>query len=53
MVVCRSPHSAMVNWEAPVNNGATVTEYRVEWQHKTDLDFMQVKTNSYLTFIMN
>jgi hypothetical protein len=34
----------MVNWEAPVNNGATVTEYRVEWQHKTDLDFMQVKT---------
>lgn len=42
MVVCRSPHSAMVNWEPPVNNGATVTEYRVEWQHKLDLDFMQL-----------
>lgn len=42
MVICRSPHSAMVNWEAPVNNGATITEYRVEWQHKSDLDFMQL-----------
>lgn len=42
VIQCRSPHSAMIQWEAPVNNGATITDYRVEWQHKSDLDFMQL-----------
>ena len=43
MVTCRSPHSAIVSWEAPVNNGATITDYRLEWQHKSDItDFSQV-----------
>ena len=39
---CRSPHSAIVSWEEPVNNGATITDYRLEWQQKTDADFTQV-----------
>jgi len=31
-VHCRSPHSAIVTWEEPACNGATITEYRLEWQ---------------------
>lgn len=41
--VARSAHSAMVSWEGPVNNGATITEYRLEWQQKPEQDFSQVR----------
>lgn len=41
-VHCRSPHSATVSWEEPLNNGATVTEYRLEWQPPNQQDFTQV-----------
>ncbi|KAG9491830.1 hypothetical protein GDO78_000368 [Eleutherodactylus coqui] len=30
-VTCRSATCALIHWEAPNNNGAEVTEYRVEW----------------------
>uniref|UniRef100_A0A8C4NCH8 Fibronectin type III domain containing 3A n=1 Tax=Eptatretus burgeri TaxID=7764 RepID=A0A8C4NCH8_EPTBU len=30
-VTCRSATSATVSWESPLNNGAEVTEYRLEW----------------------
>ncbi|KAK3095390.1 hypothetical protein FSP39_014126 [Pinctada imbricata] len=43
VVTCRSPQSAIVCWEAPVNNGATITDYKLEWQHKSDVtDFSQL-----------
>lgn len=41
-VHCRSPHGAVVTWEEPVNNGATIVEYRLEWQQRTDAEFTQV-----------
>ncbi len=40
---CKSPHVAHVTWEQPVNNGATITEYRLEWQTKADVEFLQVR----------
>uniref|UniRef100_A0A8C3TKN4 Fibronectin type-III domain-containing protein 3A n=1 Tax=Chelydra serpentina TaxID=8475 RepID=A0A8C3TKN4_CHESE len=30
-VTCRSATCAQVYWEVPVNNGADITEYRLEW----------------------
>ncbi|KAG1932870.1 fibronectin type III domain-containing protein 3B [Pimephales promelas] len=30
-VTCKSPTCAVVSWEAPVCNGAAVSEYRLEW----------------------
>ncbi|XP_021372749.1 fibronectin type-III domain-containing protein 3A-like isoform X2 [Mizuhopecten yessoensis] len=50
LVNCRSPHSAMVLWDSPVNNGATITDYRLEWQHKSDLDFTQLYFGSNMNY---
>jgi len=41
-VSCRSPHCATITWEEPVNNGARITDYRLEWQQRTDTEFVQV-----------
>ncbi|XP_059174236.1 fibronectin type-III domain-containing protein 3A-like isoform X2 [Physella acuta] len=42
-VLCRSAHNALVSWEEPFNNGANISEYRLEWQQKTDTaDFTQL-----------
>ncbi|XP_063808083.1 fibronectin type-III domain-containing protein 3A isoform X5 [Pseudophryne corroboree] len=30
-ITCRSATCALIHWEAPNNNGAEITEYRVEW----------------------
>ncbi|XP_052830846.1 fibronectin type-III domain-containing protein 3A, partial [Octopus bimaculoides] len=38
----KSPHCIQLSWEKPVNNGATITDYRLEWQQKTNLDFTQL-----------
>ena len=38
----KSPHVIQVTWEEPVNNGATITEYRLEWQTRVDAEFSQV-----------
>ncbi|XP_052239608.1 fibronectin type-III domain-containing protein 3A-like isoform X2 [Dreissena polymorpha] len=46
----RSAHSVYITWEGPVNNGATITEYRLEWQLKPDTDFAQLFTGSATNF---
>ncbi|GAB6022917.1 Fibronectin type III domain-containing protein 3B [Chamberlinius hualienensis] len=33
-VICRSPHSVIASWNEPANNGAPITEYRLEWSQK-------------------
>eukprot|EP00105_Crassostrea_gigas_P017957 XP_011435920.1 PREDICTED: fibronectin type-III domain-containing protein 3A isoform X3 [Crassostrea gigas] len=44
-VACKSAYSALVSWEPPVNNGATITDYRLEWQQKTEVtDFAMLYT---------
>jgi predicted phage tail protein len=50
MVHCKSPHSIVINWEEPVNNGATITEYRLECQSKADGEFTQLYFGSALTY---
>lgn len=51
--VARSAHSATVTWEGPVNNGATITDYRLEWQQKAEQDFQLVgDTGSFLRIIL-
>ncbi|XP_052782735.1 fibronectin type-III domain-containing protein 3A-like isoform X3 [Mya arenaria] len=47
---CRSPHSALISWEGPVNNGATITDYRLEWQLKPETDFTQIYYGSNTNF---
>ena len=47
---CKSPHIALVSWEEPVNNGATITEYRLEWQQKTDAEFSQLYFGSAVNY---
>ena len=42
LLSAKSPHVAQVTWEEPVNNGATITEYRLEWQQRADAEFSQV-----------
>lgn len=34
----------VVSWDEPRNNGAPITEYRLEWQPKEDLDFVPVSS---------
>lgn len=41
-VHCRSPHCCVVTWDEPLNNGATITEYKLEWQARPEADFVQV-----------
>ena len=42
-LTCRSPHSALVMWDEPFNNGAAISEYRLEWTQTPDAqDFSQV-----------
>ncbi|XP_041356067.1 fibronectin type-III domain-containing protein 3A-like [Gigantopelta aegis] len=48
---CKSPHSAIISWEEPFNNGAAITEYRLEWQHKLDNnEFSQLYFGPCLTY---
>ncbi|CAH1781329.1 unnamed protein product [Owenia fusiformis] len=49
-VHCKSPHSAMIWWEEPVNNGATITDYRLEWSTGGDSDFTQLYYGPGLTY---
>lgn len=41
-VECRSANSAFISWEEGVNNGASITEYRLEWSRKENESFMQL-----------
>ena len=38
--------SAAISWEEPLNNGAMITEYRLEWQTRPDADFAQLYIGS-------
>ncbi|KAK2143631.1 hypothetical protein LSH36_825g03009 [Paralvinella palmiformis] len=49
-VSCRSPHCATITWEEPVNNGARITDYRLEWQQRTDTEFVQLYCGSALSY---
>ena len=46
----KSPHSAAINWEPPVNNGATITEYRLEWQPRGEGEFIQLYFGSGINY---
>nr|ACD54755.1 unknown [Adineta vaga] len=41
-VECRTANSAYISWEEGVNNGGTITEYRLEWSRKENDSFMQL-----------
>ncbi|KAL8559262.1 hypothetical protein ACOMHN_040386 [Nucella lapillus] len=50
-LACRSPHSALVTWEEPFNNGATIAEYRLEWTQTPDAhDFSQLYVGPNLSY---
>lgn len=40
LVECQSANSALLSWEEGVNNGAAITEYRLEWSRKESDSFM-------------
>ncbi|GFR67277.1 fibronectin type-III domain-containing protein 3a [Elysia marginata] len=51
LVTCRSSHSALVSWDEPFNNGALVSEYRLEWQQRSDaVDFTQLYLGPNMSF---
>lgn len=56
-ITCRSPHLVYLSWEEPLNNGAIITEYRIDWsqnsQEETDYEatFSLVSFNNYLSLI--
>ena len=45
-VECRGPSSAALEWEEPLNNGATIEEYRLEWRPASHDDYSLVSTAS-------
>jgi len=47
----KSPTVAVICWQEPVSNGATVSEYHLEWTFREDQDFMPVSTYTYVSFI--
>ncbi|CAF1136420.1 unnamed protein product, partial [Didymodactylos carnosus] len=42
LVQCRAVNSAIITWEEGVNNGAAITEYRLEWSRKEGDSFTQL-----------
>ncbi|CAF1284500.1 unnamed protein product [Rotaria sordida] len=49
-VECRTANSAIINWEEGVNNGAAITEYRLEWSRKENDSFMQLYCGTNCTY---
>ncbi|XP_074657829.1 fibronectin type-III domain-containing protein 3A-like isoform X1 [Tubulanus polymorphus] len=49
-VNCKAPHSAIITWEEPVNNGATVTDYKLEWTQCSESDFTQLYYGSCISY---
>ncbi|CAF0733122.1 unnamed protein product [Rotaria sordida] len=50
LVECHSPNSALIRWEEGVNNGAAITEYRLEWSRKESDSFMQLYCGTNCTY---
>lgn len=49
-VLCKSPHNILVQWEDPLNNGASILEYRLEMSIGGEEEFSPVfqgLANSY------
>ena len=44
VVECRGPSSAALEWEEPLNNGATIEEYRLEWRPASHDDYSLVSS---------
>ncbi|BFZ00266.1 hypothetical protein BsWGS_03305 [Bradybaena similaris] len=50
-VTSKSAHSALVTWEEPINNGACITEYRLEWQQQSETaEFSQLYVGPNLSY---
>ena len=49
-VQCQTVNSALIKWEEGVNNGAAITEYRLEWSRKENDSFMQLYCGSNCTY---
>ena len=47
---CRASSSAFISWEEGVNNGAAITEYRLEWSRKENDSFMQLYCGTSCTY---
>ena len=45
-----SKFSALISWEEGVNNGAAITEYRLEWSRKESDSFMQLYCGTNCTY---
>ncbi|CAF3170217.1 unnamed protein product [Rotaria socialis] len=50
VVECQSCTSALIRWEEGVNNGAAITEYRLEWSRKENDSFMQLYCGTNCTY---
>ncbi|CAM4921556.1 unnamed protein product [Rotaria socialis] len=47
---CRTANSALISWEEGVNNGAAITEYRLEWSRKENYSFIQLYCGTNCTY---
>jgi len=50
LVDCHTGNSALISWEEGVNNGAAITEYRLEWSRKESDSFMQLYCGTNCTY---
>ncbi|UJR33220.1 hypothetical protein I4U23_020675 [Adineta vaga] len=50
LVECQSATTALISWEEGVNNGAAITEYRLEWSRKENDSFMQLYCGTNCTY---
>ena len=46
-VECSSASVATVEWDEPLNNGATIEEYRLEWQPAVQEDYSLVSSTHW------
>lgn len=52
--VCDCPFSCLVSWEEPVNNGAAITSYQLQWSTEDDDEsFCEVECFYIYFFVLN
>ncbi|KAG1708537.1 Fibronectin type-III domain-containing protein 3A [Nymphon striatum] len=49
-VLCRSAQHGVISWDEPMNNGATITEYKLEWSQQESLEFVHLYTGHSLSY---
>ena len=42
IVIIKSSNCVIINWNEPLNNGASITDYKLEWSPKDNTNFTQV-----------